>query len=233
MTTLSCDILSVDAISDTVFRVRMKPESGVSFTAGQYLMVVMDEKDKRPFSIASTPFDDQLIELHIGASDVNVYALAVMERIQRDNRITVDLPHGKAGLRDDSQRPIILIAGGTGFSYARSILFTALRQQPDREITLYWGGRESQHLYDLEELNQLAEKHANFTVVPVVEESDAAWRGRQGTVLSAVIADFPDLSPYDIYIAGRFEMAKLAREKFCEECQAQREQMFSDAFAFV
>lgn len=52
-------------------------------------------------------------------------------------------------LRDDEERPLILIAGGTGFSYVRSILLTALARNPARDVTIYWGGREEKHLYDL------------------------------------------------------------------------------------
>ncbi len=233
MTTLSCKVISVESINDTVYRVRLVPETEFSFRAGQYLMVVMDENDKRPFSLASTPMEKDIIELHIGASEMNLYAMAVMEKIRDQRSVTVDMPHGKAALREDSDRPIILVAGGTGFSYARSILLTALANQPDREIAIYWGGREPHHLYDLEELNALAVRHPNLKVVPVVEQPDSDWQGRTGTVLPAVIQDYSSLQPYDIYIAGRFEMAKVARERFCAERDAVSGQIYGDAFAFI
>ena len=233
MTTLSCKVTSVEAITDTVYRVRLIPEADFSFRAGQYLMVVMDDNDKRPFSLASTPMEKDIIELHIGASELNLYAMAVMERIQQQRQITVDIPHGDAWLRDEGDRPLILIAGGTGFSYARSILLTALAQQPDRHIAIYWGGRELKHLYDLEELNALAIRHPNLKVVPVVEQPEEGYTGRNGTVLTAVMQDYGSLAGHDIYIAGRFEMAKIARERFCAERGAQEAHMFGDAFAFI
>jgi len=111
MTTLSCKVTSVDAITDTVYRVRLVPEAAFSFRAGQYLMVVMDERDKRPFSMASTPAEQEFIELHIGASELNLYAMAVMDRILKEREIDVDIPHGEAWLREDEDRPLILIAG--------------------------------------------------------------------------------------------------------------------------
>ncbi len=233
MTTLSCKVTSVEAITDTVYRVRLVPEADFSFRAGQYLMVVMDEGDKRPFSLASTPMEKDIIELHIGASELNLYAMAVMERIQQQREITVDIPHGNAWLREESTRPLILIAGGTGFSYVRSIMLTALAQHPDRNIAIYWGGRELKHLYDLNEMNALAVKHPHLKVVPVVEQPETDWEGRRGTVLTAVMQDYGSLSEYDIYIAGRFEMAKIARERFCAERGAQESHMFGDAFAFI
>ena len=233
MTTMTCKVTSVDAITDTVYRVCLVPEAAFSFRAGQYLMVVMDERDKRPFSMASTPMESSFIELHIGASELNLYAMAVMDRILKNREIIVDIPHGDAWLRDDTQRPIVLIAGGTGFSYARSILLTVLDKQPEREVAIYWGGRELQHLYDLSELEALTLQHPRLKVVPVVEQPDENWQGRTGTVLSAVMQDYDNLEQYDVYIAGRFEMAKIARERFCAERGATAERIFGDAFAFI
>ncbi|QIX95599.1 NAD(P)H-flavin reductase [Cedecea sp. FDAARGOS_727] len=233
MTTLSCKVTSVEAITDTVYRVRLLPEAEFSFQAGQYLMVVMDERDKRPFSMASTPSEHEFIELHIGASELNLYAMAVMERILKQQEILVDMPHGDAWLREDESRPLILIAGGTGFSYVRSILLTALARNPQREIAIYWGGREEKHLYDLSELEGLTLKHENLRVEAVVEQPEEGWRGRSGTVLTAVMQDYDSLSGHDIYIAGRFEMAKIARDLFCNERGALAEHMFGDAFSFI
>ncbi|MFP2508241.1 NAD(P)H-flavin reductase [Buttiauxella gaviniae] len=233
MTTLSCKVTSVEAITDTVYRVRLLPEAKFSFQAGQYLMVVMDERDKRPFSMASTPSDHEFIELHIGASEINLYAMAVMDRILKEKEIVVDIPHGDAWLRDDEDRPLILIAGGTGFSYVRSILLTALERNPQREIAIYWGGREDKHLYDLSELEALSVVHQNLRVEAVVEQPEEGWRGRTGTVLTAVMQDYGTLAGHDIYIAGRFEMAKIARDLFCNERSAQVDRMFGDAFSFI
>ncbi|MDC9598038.1 NAD(P)H-flavin reductase [Xenorhabdus anantnagensis] len=233
MTTLSCKVTSVDSITDTVYRVRLLPDSPFSFRAGQYLMVVMDERDKRPFSMASPPSEKQIIELHIGASELNLYAMAVMDRILDQKIIDIDIPHGQAWFREDSENPILLIAGGTGFSYTRSILLAALEKNPNREISIYWGGRELQHLYDLGELQSLSESYPNLTVVPVVEQVDEHWCGRTGTVLSAVLEDFGSLANHDIYIAGRFEMAKIARERFCSERDASIDHMYGDAFEFI
>ncbi len=193
MTTLSCKVTSVEAITDTVYRVRIVPDAAFSFRAGQYLMVVMDERDKRPFSMASTPDEKGFIELHIGASEINLYAKAVMDRILKDHQIVVDIPHGEAWLRDD----------------------------------------EEQHLYDLCELEALSLKHPGLQVVPVVEQPEAGWRGRTGTVLTAVLQDHGTLAEHDIYIAGRFEMAKIARDLFCSERNAREDRLFGDAFAFI
>lgn len=233
MRKLRCNVASIETMTDTVFRVHLIPDGPFSFKAGQYLMVLMDENDHRPFSIASPPMQQQSIELHIGASQMNLYAMAVMERIIRDNFIDIELPHGDAWLREQQERPLLLIAGGTGFSYIRSILITALTQNPAHQIFLYWGGRKAEHLYDLIELEALSQRYPQLDVVPIIEQPDSAWRGRTGDVLSAVMADFDCLSAYDIYIAGRFEMAKIARDRFSIERKADVNRIFGDAFAFI
>ncbi|SPP31997.1 NAD(P)H-flavin reductase [Arsenophonus endosymbiont of Aleurodicus floccissimus] len=233
MSTLSCKVVSIESITDTVYRVCLLPDGQFFFRAGQYLMVIMDERDKRPFSLASIPSEKKLIELHIGASEFNLYAMAVMERIFAQNSINIDIPHGKAWFRQGSKKSIILIAGGTGFSYTRSILYAALEENPDRYITFYWGGRRLEHLYDLCELQSLSEQYCNIKIIPVVEQPESDWRGRTGTVLSAVLDDFGSLVKYEIYIAGRFEMAKIARERFCSERGISPEYFYGDAFEFI
>lgn len=88
---------SVEAITDTVYRVCLVPKMLFSFKAGKYLMVIMDEYDRRPFSLASTPSQQGYIELHIGASELNLYAMAVMEQlIFKEQAITVNVPYGDA-----------------------------------------------------------------------------------------------------------------------------------------
>src|SRR5690606_12116894 len=144
-----------------------------------------------------------------------------------------DIPHGEAWLREDEDRPLILIAGGTGFSYVRSILLTALARNPNRDITIYWGGREEKHLYDLSELEALSVNHPNLRIEPVVEQPEAGWRGRGGTVLPGVLEDDGTPAGHEIYIAGHFEMAKIGRDLFCNERDAREDRLIGDAFAFI
>ena len=113
------------------------------------------------------------------------------------------------------------------------LMRSLLARNPNRDITIYWGGREEQHLYDLCELEALSLKHPGLQVVPVVEQPEAGWRGRTGTVLTAVLQDHGTLAELDIYIAGRFEMAKIARDLFCSERNAREDRLFGDAFAFI
>ena len=215
MTTLSCKVTSVEAITDTVYRVRLVPEAAFSFRAGRYLMVVMDARQApvlHGFHAGGTGIYRAAYR-RLGAQSVRDGGHGSHSE---EREIEVDIPHGEAWLRDDEDRPLILIAGGTGFSYVRSILLSALARNGSRYRHLL-GRPRGWHLYDLAELEALSIKHPNLRIEPVVEQPEEGWRGRSGTVLTAVLQDYGTLAEHDIYIAGRFEMAKIARDLFCNE----------------
>ncbi|CCN72867.1 NAD(P)H-flavin reductase [Vibrio nigripulchritudo] len=236
--TIKCQVKSIEPLACNTYQILLHPETPVSFKAGQYLLVEMGEKDKRPFSIASSPCRHEgELELHIGAAEHNAYASEVVEAMKKaleeGGDIAIDAPHGDAWVREESQNPLLLIAGGTGFSYVRSILDHCVSQNLSNAIHLYWGAKDECQLYAKEELHEIANAHGNITFVPVVEEAPENWAGKVGNVLQAVEADFESLENVDIYIAGRFEMAGAAREQFTQSKQANREQMYADAYAFI
>lgn len=224
-------LVSKESLTPNVFKVILKPEASVSFKAGQYLQVVMGDDDKRPFSIANAPQNADLIELHIGATPENPYAYQVMQRLDKDKTLTLELPHGEA-YRQDSRLEAILIAGGTGYSYTKSILFDMLIAEPTRKIRLYWGGKQASDLYEAETLTKLAKKHPQFSFIPVVELEDASWHGRTGMVHQAVMEDVHDFSNKQVYVAGRFEMAKVVKDALLP-MGLQPDNMIGDAFAFI
>lgn len=236
--TIKCKVKSIEPLAANTYQILLHPEQPVSFKAGQYLMVVMGEADKRPFSIASSPCRHEgEIELHIGAAEHNAYAIEVVESMKQalasGGDITIDAPHGEAWIREDSQRSILLIAGGTGFSYVRSILDHCISQSIEQPIYLYWGGRDEAQLYAKQELVEIAAAHAHIEFIPVIEDALPQWTGKKGNVLQAVSEDFESLADFDIYIAGRFEMAGAAREQFTQNKQAKSDHMFADAYAFI
>jgi aquacobalamin reductase/NAD(P)H-flavin reductase len=228
---IQCDIQCIDAVTDAVYRVQLKPQSEFVFKAGQYLLVHMSDEDKRPFSIASKSEHSGVIELHIGADKNNAYAYEALERMQTNDTITVSGGFGEAYYRDEAKANI-LVAGGTGFSYTYSILLEALSKNPDADVTLYWGARKQEDFYLLDELTALSDEHKYFTLIPVVEFPGDDWKGRTGWVHKAVLNDYPSLSEKRIYIAGRFEMAKTARDDFHQQGLPQ-DALFGDAYAFI
>ncbi|MCG9713132.1 NAD(P)H-flavin reductase [Shewanella insulae] len=231
MNTIRCKVEHVTAFNDAVYQVALTPETSFEFKAGQYLCVVMGEKDKRPFSIASAPGAKQ-IELHIGAAVSESYPMQVVERLQQSEYIDIEAPGGEAFLRSDSHRPRLLIAGGTGFSYIKSIVEQAIAQDQKVETTLYWGCRNQDAMYYESLARQWHQDHPWLHFVPVVEESTPDWQGKTANLLAQIKQDYVSLNGYDIYIAGRFDMVGAAREVF-REIGVEEEHLYGDAFAFI
>ena len=235
MKTISCQIVSLTSLTAHVFKVLLKPAEKVGFIPGQYLNFVMSDEDKRPFSIASSPNSD-LIELQIGAFVADSYPMQVIDRIksakEENSSITIEVAAGNAQLRTDSERPLLLLAGGTGFSYIKSMFEYLAEQNSQRHIMVYWGLRDITAAYELEETAAIIAKlpHANF--IPVIENASDKWQGKTGLVHEAAMHDIISLEPYDIYLAGRFEMVGAIRGDFIEH-GALKEHMYADAFAFI
>ena len=120
MKEIKCQVQSIESLTEFVYKVLLKPEENIDFLPGQYLNFVMSDEDKRPFSIASAP-GNEYIELQIGAFGADSYPMQVIERIKSTAVVTIEMPMGTAQLRIESERPLLLIAGGTGFSYIKSM----------------------------------------------------------------------------------------------------------------
>jgi aquacobalamin reductase/NAD(P)H-flavin reductase len=237
MQKISCQVSQIKSLTDVVSKIVLIPESPLTFHAGQYLQVVMSDTDKRPFSIANAPKEDGTIELHIGAEPGNQYAGQVLETMRTEGKVDVEGGLGQAYLKKICQHPIILVAGGTGFSYTLSILQKLLSELNNSEtksapIYLYWGTRSLNDMYAFNELNTLAESHQDFTFVPVIETPDSDWKGKTGWVHQAVLNDFANLSDYKVFVAGRFEMAKVVRTDFCAQGLLEKN-LYGDAYAFI
>ncbi|RUO72094.1 NAD(P)H-flavin reductase [Pseudidiomarina sediminum] len=232
MKQLLCQVTALESLSPAVFRVVLTLPEAIEFNGGQYVQVVMGERDKRAFSIASCPSQTTEIELHIGATADNPYAMQVIEKARAEGELEVEVPLGTAYYRADSQRPLVLIAGGTGFSYTWSILQAHLKSGSTRPVTLYWGGRQAQDLYYHDKLIALSETYPQVHYRPVIEQADASWNGAIGLVHHAVLAEQSDLSEADVYVAGRFEMVRVIRDDFHAQ-GLPLEQLYGDALAFI
>ncbi len=232
MKQLQCRVSACEQLTTMVYRVILELPEALSIRAGSYLQVVMSDKDKRPFSIASAAGRQHQFELHIGALPDNSYAYQVIEQVRQHGSLTIEAPLGDAWWRGDSVRPVILVAGGTGFSYTWSILQSYLAAAKPAPITLYWGVREEADLYAHQRLLQLSEQHPNFSYRPVVEHASAQWHGARGLVHLAVLAEQTDLAEADVYVAGRFAMVRVVRDSFHAQ-GLPLSQLYGDALAYL
>jgi aquacobalamin reductase/NAD(P)H-flavin reductase len=227
---------SISALTPTVQRVLLIPKAAVEFKAGQYLQIFLSDSDKRPFSIACAPgftVDGQpALELQIGGAVTDNYASQALSHLRDNAEVLIQVGLGEAYWRQDSERPIILLAGGTGFSYVHSIASAIAQSGLDRPVQLYWGLRNQQALYAEAELTQWQAANPLYQLQLVVQEPDDHWQGRSGLVHQAVLADHTDLSAFDIYIAGPFPMVGAVRDAFLAQGAVQQH-MYADAFAWL
>lgn len=235
MKQISCRVEALEPFNDAVFKVLLRPNTPFNFKAGQYLCIVMDEQDKRPFSIGSAP-NSKLLELHIGAAVSESYPMQVVERLKEclDSGASIDIeaPAGDAYLRSEQKRARLLIAGGTGFSYIKSIVEQQIATQDQTPTTLYWGCRNRDAMYYESIARTWHAQYPWMTFVPIIEESTANWDGKTANLLAQINADFSDLNEFDVYIAGRFDMAAAARELF-RNLNIDESHLYGDAFAFI
>jgi aquacobalamin reductase/NAD(P)H-flavin reductase len=231
MKVITCEVASLTLLTEHVYKVLLKPNMPVNFTSGQYLNFVMSDEDKRPFSIASAP-GAEFIELQIGAFGSDSYSMQVIEHIKANAQVTIEMPFGNAQLREESKRPLLLIAGGTGFSYIKSMFEYLALQHSQREVLVYWGLRETSACYELDQTVSMINKLPNGKFIPVIEAPNDDWQGSSGMVHKVVMADVKNLVDYDIYLAGRFEMVAAVRSDFVKQ-GALIEHMYADAFAFI
>jgi NAD(P)H-flavin reductase/ferredoxin len=225
-------VVSLDRLSEDVMRLRMvlPKEANLSFTAGQYINIVLEDGGRRAFSFANPPHQNDVIELHVRRIPGGRFTGHVFEGMRVGDTLKFEGPLGSFVLQDNA-RPILFVAGATGFAPVKSIIEDAFQRGVQRPMRLYWGVRQRKDLYMLELCEQWQQKHPNFTVVPVLSEPQPqdGWQGRTGFVHEAMLADFGDLSGYEVYVCGSVKMVEAAVPVFIEHGLAEGA-CYTDAF---
>lgn len=206
----------------------------LQFVAGQYLEFILKDGKRRAFSIANAPHDDALIELHLRLVPGGQFTQYVFEEMPEKAILRIEAPLGTFYLREESTKPIIFVAGGTGFAPIKGIIEHMIHLGMQREIVLYRGGRVQSDLY-MDELSRRWEEFLpNLRYIPVLSEepADTGWQGRTGLVHEAVLEDYPDLSEHQAYVCGAPGMVEIAHKTFVEQ-GLPADEFFSDAFTFA
>lgn len=203
----------------------------LNFLAGQYIDILLRDGARRSFSLANAPDDSEFLELHIRHVPGGNFTTRVFEEMEEKALVRLQGPIGSFYLREESNRPVILIGGGTGFAPLKSIIEHARDNGIGRPMHLYWGVRARRDLYS-ELPRHWQEELPNFEFTPVLSEPDSDWSGRSGWVHEAVVADYPELADYDVYMAGPPPMIEAA-EPALHAAGLPAEQLFYDSFEFA
>lgn len=200
-----------------------------SFKAGQYLQVFIKGEEPRYFSMSSAPRASDSVQIQVRVLPGSLFGERILPNLQPGDPVEIDLPHGDFYLRE-TQAPVILVAGGTGFAPMQSILEDALAKQRDRSFTLYWGARQPEGLYALEQVRKWDQKFPHFRFHGVISEGEVPAPWRSGFVHDAVLADHADLSGHEVYVCGAPVLVSAAKQAFTAR-GLPNAAFFSDAFA--
>ncbi len=230
---MPCRVQRMERAAEDVMIVelRLPQNERLQYLAGQYLDMVMKDGQRRSFSMANPPHADEFLQLHI-RNYGGAFSKHVFERMKERDILRFEGPYGSFFLREESDKPIILVASGTGFAPIKAIIEHAFHIGLTRPMTLYWGGRRRTDVYLDALASQWAADHAGFRYVPVLSEpaSEDAWNGRTGLVHLAVMADIADLSGYQVYACGNPLMVDAARKDFTTQRGLPGEEFFCDSF---
>ena len=215
---LPCRVSRMERLAHDVMGLHLKlpATQTLPYLAGQYIDIIMRDGRRRSFSLASRPLPGQELELHIRHVPGGRFSGMVFESLSVKDLLRFQGPFGTFFLREDSDRPVILMAGGTGFAPIKSILEQAFHAGIQRRFHLFWGVRQRRDLYHHELVSSWAEQQDNFRYTPVLSEAaaDDDWNGETGFVHQAVAASYPDLSGYEIYASGPPIMIESAQAAF-------------------
>ena len=219
-----------------ILKLQLPASERFQFLAGQYLEFLLKDGQRRAYSIANAPEQEGPLELHIrhlpGGLFTDFVFAAKDPALKEKDILRFEGPLGSFFLREDSKKPIIFVAAGTGFAPIKSIIEQMQAKKIQRPISLYWGGRRPSDLY----MNSLCETWAqdlpDFKYIPVISNAlpEDAWDGRSGFVHEAVMTDHPNLKDFQVYACGAPVMVNAARQDFSSKCHLPEEEFFADSF---
>jgi CDP-4-dehydro-6-deoxyglucose reductase len=226
--TIPCRVerLEKPAPDVAVIGLRLPMNENFRFLAGQYIDFLLKDGKRRSYSLAVRPDPAGItaLEIHVRHTPGGVFTDHVFSNLKVRDLLRFEGPLGSFYLREDSNKPIVMLASGTGFAPIKALCEHALEKKISRPITLYWGVRVKRDLYMLD----LPRSWPHVKFIPVL--SDEPWDGRMGFVHRAVMEDFPDLSGHQVYACGAPIVVESARRDFSAQCKLPPDEFYADSF---
>jgi CDP-4-dehydro-6-deoxyglucose reductase, E3 len=233
--TLPTRVHKMEKLADDVMIIYLKLPANerLQFLSGQYIDILQKEGKPRSFSLANAPHDDEFLELHIRNITGGSFTHHVFTEMKERDILRIKGPLGTFFLREDSDKPIIFVASGTGFAPIKGIIEHALQIGIQRPMHFYWGARTLADLYMLDKAQEWEKRGIKFT--PVLSEALPTdnWKGRTGFVHQAVMEDYADLSGHQVYACGAPVVVEAAHRDYTSQRKLPNEEFFSDAFTFM
>lgn len=216
-----------------IVRLQLPANAAFEYKAGQYVEFLLRDGKRRAYSMANAGHlrgDPPQIELHVRHMPGGLFTDALFSTVKEKDIMRVEGPFGSFWLRQDSPRPVVLLASGTGFAPIKALIEQMQLNKESRPVTLYWGCRGLGDLYLHDWASQACRSLPQLRYIPVLSEPDDTWRGRTGLVHQAVMADLADLSGHEVYACGAPVMVEAARRDFSAQCGLPPEHFHADSF---
>ena len=227
-----------EQLSHDVMALFLKLPSGeqLKFMAGQYIEFLLKDGKRRAFSLANAPHVNNLLELHLRLIPGGQFTEYVFNEMPDKAILRIEAPFGSFFLREDTNKPIVMVAGGTGFAPIKGIIEYMLHNNIQRNVTLYWGAHSLKDLYMPALPASWAAEYPHIKFIPVLSDAIAEdhWQGRTGYVHQAVLDDFvkSGLADYEVYCCGAPAMVEVAHASFVQ-AGLPDDAFFSDAFNYA
>lgn len=200
----------VEAINDLTYDIKevvlkINEPDTIAFKPGQYVQYqIPGTSEYRAYSVASMPSQADTVELITRLVPEGVCTTYMHNVLEEGDEAVLTGPYGEFYLREDSDKEIICIAGGSGLAPIKSIVYHLFEKGTDRKITFFFGAREVKDLYYREEFEQLDREHANFTFVPALSKpsADDNWTGETGFVHLCMNKYIDAASEKEAYLCG-------------------------------
>jgi CDP-4-dehydro-6-deoxyglucose reductase len=218
-----------------IVRLQLPANQNLQYRAGQYVEFILRDGARRSYSMANAPGrlgSPPAIELHIRHMPGGKFTDHVFGAMKEKDILRMEGPFGSFFLRETCDKPMILLASGTGFAPIKALIEQMQIKGINRPAVLYWGVRRPADLYQHDWCDQMTQQQPHIRYVPVVSEASAedAWTGRTGFVHRAVMADFPDLSAHQVYACGTPVMVESAQRDFSALCGLPSDEFHADSF---
>ncbi len=237
-------VLSLEKKSHDVMLVKLQLPANdtMRYHAGQYVEFILRDGARRSYSMANAPHtmvkseaspaSGPAIELHIRHMPGGKFTDHVFTAMKEKEILRVEGPYGSFYLREDSDKPMVLLASGTGFAPIKAVIEHMQFKGITRPATLYWGGRRPADLYLDDWVQTRLAEMPNLRYVPVISNAlpEDNWTGRTGFVHRAVLEDFPDLSGHQVYACGAPIVVDSARVEYSAVAKLPPDEFHADSF---
>ncbi len=218
-----------------ILQMQLPANDRLQYHAGQYVEFILRDGARRSYSMANAPHtqvDTPGIELHLRHLPGGKFTDHVFGAMKEKDILRMEGPFGSFFLREDSEKPMILLASGTGFAPIKAIIEHMQHTNNPRHAVLYWGCRSRADLYLHEWALSAAAAMPNLSYIPVLSEPKPGdeWNGRTGLVHQVVMHDHPNLMNHQVYACGAPIMVELAQREFVMKCGLPDDEFYADSF---